>query len=386
MDFGLSPEEQAFKKEVVAFFDRELKPEVIDELSMGNGPGPATKAFYRMLGSKGWLTINWPKKYGGLDGTCVQRLIVTEELAYRRAFYTMVGPAMAGPTILLVGSDEMKEEFLPRIARCEIDFALGYTEPDAGSDLASLDIRAVEDGDYYVIDGQKMFNTDCHYSDYHWLGARTDPTVSKHKGISLFVVDLKSPGIEIRPIYVLDGMRTNVVYYEDVRVPKRNLVGMPNMGFYYIATALDFERVLPVADFRRDFEDLLDCVKNMSRDGIPLAEDPLVRQRLAESAIEVEAAWLLAFRIAWMIDRQIVPNYEASMLKMYVTEAYQRLGLAAHQILGPLGQLVHGSEWVQANGRLSQLYLNSFIRTVAGGTSEIQRTVIALRGLGLPRK
>ncbi|MGQ9675110.1 MAG: acyl-CoA dehydrogenase family protein [Chloroflexota bacterium] len=386
MDFGLSPEEQAFKQEVVAFFDRELKPEVIEELATGNGPGPATKAFYQLLGSKGWLTINWPKKYGGLDGTCVQRLIVTEELAYRRAFYTMVGPAMAGPTILLVGSEEMKEEFLPRIARCEIDFALGYTEPDAGSDLASLDIRAVEDGDYYVINGQKMFNTDCHYADYHWLGARTDPTVSKHKGISLFVVDLKSPGIEIRPIYVLDGMRTNVVYYEDVRVPKRNLVGMPNMGFYYIATALDFERVLPVGDFRRDFEDLLDCVKRLSRDGVPLARDPLVRQRLAESAIEVEAAWLLAFRIAWMIDRQIVPNHEASMLKMYVTEAYQRLGLAAHQILGPLGQLVDGSQRVPAGGRFSQLYLNSFIRTVAGGTSEIQRTVIALRGLGLPRK
>lgn len=386
MDFGLSPEEQAFKQEVVAFFDRELKPEVIEELATGNGPGPATKAFYRLLGSKGWLTINWPKKYGGLDGTCVQRLIVTEELAYRRAFYTMVGPAMAGPTILLVGSDDMKEEFLPRIARCEIDFALGYTEPDAGSDLASLDIRAVEDGDYYVINGQKIFNTDCHYADYHWLGARTDPTVSKHKGISLFVVDLKSPGIEIRPVYVLDGMRTNVVYYEDVRVPKRNLVGMPNMGFYYIATALDFERVLPVGDFRRDFEDLLECVKSLSRDGIPLARDPLVRQRLAESAIEVEAAWLLAFRIAWMIDRQIVPNYEASMLKMYVTEAYQRLGLAAHQILGPLAQLVDGSERVPARGRFSQLYLNSFIRTVAGGTSEIQRTVIALRGLGLPRK
>ena len=384
MEFGFSSEERAFRKEVISFVEAELRPEVVGELATGNGPGPATKEFNRKLGAKGWLTVNWPKKYGGLGGTFVQRLILIDELTYRRAWLPWHGACIAGPTILHYGSDDIKDQYLPRIASGEIDFAVGYTEPDAGSDLASMDMRAIEDGDDYVINGQKMFNTACHYADYHWMGARTDPSAPKHKGISLFIVDLASPGIDIRPIETL-SMRTNVVYYQDVRVPKRNLVGEKNRGFYYIATALDFERSFSMNEFRRDFDELVDCVKELSRRGVLSASDPLIRQRLAEVAIEVEAAWLLSYRVAWMLDQNRIPNYESAMLKLYVTEARQHLGLIAQQTLGPLGQLRKGSRWTPMSGRPVEVYLGGFVDTVVAGTNEIQRNIIAMRGLGLPR-
>ena len=180
-------------------------------------------------------------------------------------------------------------------------------------------------------------------------------------------------------------MRTNVVYYQDVRVPKRNLVGEKNRGFYYIATALDFERSFSMNEFRRDFDELVDCVKELSRRGVLSASDPLIRQRLAEVAIEVEAAWLLSYRVAWMLDQNRIPNYESAMLKLYVTEARQHLGLIAQQTLGPLGQLRKGSRWTPMSGRPVEVYLGGFVDTVVAGTNEIQRNIIAMRGLGLPR-
>jgi hypothetical protein len=382
MDFRFTPEEEAFRKDVCEFLDRELRPEACEKFNSYNWE-PETREFLRRLGERAWLCPSWPPEYGGIGASHMQRYILTGELVYRGGPYGGIGTAMAGPVIMMFGTDGQKSEYLPRIARAEIEFALGYTEPQAGSDLAALEIRAVEDGDYYIMNGQKVFNTCCHYADYHWLGARTetDPNVPKHKGISLFIVDMKSPGITIRPLYVMGGWRTNEVFYDNVRVPKRNLVGQLNRGFYHIAVALDLERSGPATGSQRHFEELAGYVKQIPR----LAKDPRVRQKLAELATEVEVAHLLAHRVAWMTSQEIVPNYEASALKLFSSELNQRLANAGMQILGLYGQLQEGSKWAPLDGMVEWRYRDSVVYTIFAGTSEVQRNIIALRGLGMPR-
>ncbi|MFC1896587.1 acyl-CoA dehydrogenase family protein [Thermodesulfobacteriota bacterium] len=385
MDFSFTPEEEAFRREVAEFLDRETTPEVLAEGDSMMGPGPAGRALLRKLGAKRWLCITWPREYGGMGGSSTQRLILQDEMAYRGLGFNLVGPNMAGPTILIDGSEEIKKEYLPRIASGEIEFALGYSEPNAGSDLASLEISAVEDGDDYVMNGQKIFNTDAHYAEYHWLGARTDPDATKHKGISLFVVDLKSPGITVRPLYCLDGMRTNEVFYDNVRVPKKNLVGQTNRGFYHIMTALAFERIFPTGGSRRLFENLVEYVKRANRDGKPLGEDPLIRQRMAEIAADIEVVTLLAYRVPWLIDQGIIPDYQAAMLKLYLTELTQRTAKLGLEIMKDYAQLTRDSKWAQFHGRVARVHCDGFRGTIVGGTSEIQRIVIANRGLNMPR-
>ena len=383
MDFALYKEEEAFCQEVQNFLNKEVTSEVIGEAESGLGWGPHTWEFIRKLGGKGWLCPSWPKEYGGLGLPPIYRFIIHEELDYYRALpeATMVGAGMAGPTIILYGSEEQKEQYLPRIARGEIEFALGYTEPEAGSDLANLQIRAEEANDHYILNGQKLFNTRCHYAQYHWLGARTDSHVPKHRGISLFIVDLKSPGITIRPLWTLGGVRTNEVFYDNVLVPKKNLVGEKNRGFYYILTALEFERVLSVGGLRRAFEELVKYV----REKPPLNDDTLIRQKIAEIGIEIEVAKLFVYRLAWLQSKRIVANYEAAGLKLFVSELWQRLANSAMEILGLHGQLQRNSEWAPLNGKMERLCRESLFYTFAGGSSEIMRNIIATRGLGLPR-
>jgi hypothetical protein len=380
MDFRFTPEEEAFRKEAREFLDREITPGVSEETQQRTW-GPEVRRLVRKLGERGWLCPSWPPEYGGIGASYMQRYILSEELSYRGAPSGGVGTGMAGPVIMMFGNDEQKKEYLPRIASGEIEFALGYTEPHAGSDLAALEIRAVEDGDYYVVNGQKLFNTACHYADYHWLGARTDPNAPKHRGVSLFIVDMKSPGITIRPIYVMGGYKTNEVFYDDVRVPKKNLVGEMNRGFYHIAIALDLERSMPSGASLHHFEEFADYVKQIPR----LAKDPRVRQKLAELAVEVEVTRLLALRVAWMTNQGIVPNYESSMVKLFKTEFDYRLAIAGMQILGLYGQLREGSKWAQMEGRLESLYREAVGSVITAGSSEIQRNIIAIRGLGMPR-
>lgn len=386
MDFAFTPEEEAFRQEVRRFLEKELTPEVVEEVESGMGLGPHARQFLRKMGAKGWLCPSWPRQYGGLGGTYVQRFIIKEEVAYYGGPHTLVGVDMAGPTILLFGSEELKQEYLPRIAGGEVEFALGYTEPQAGSDLAALEIRAVEEGDYFVMNGQKMFNTACHYAEYHWLGARTDPTVAKHRGISLFVVDLNTPGITIRPLWTMAGWRTNEVFYDNVKVPKKNLVGEKNRGWYHIATALDFERTYTVGQMRRLFEKLVQYCRQTKHNGEALSKNPLVRHKLAELAIEIEIAYLFACRIAWMLNSGTVPNYEAAMVKAFGSELEQRLANAGTQILGLYGQLQSGSKWVPLGGSMEYRYRETVRSTITRGTSEVMRNIVALRGLGLPRE
>lgn len=383
MDFDFSKEEEDFRQEVRDFFVSEGKmvTEARKEWDSGQGFGPYCWEILRKIGAKGWLCPTWPKKYGGLELPYIYRYIIQEQMHYFTNIYATVSAGMAGPIILKQGSEQQKNEYLLRIARGEIEFALGYTEPQAGSDLAALEIRAEDKGDHFLMNGQKMFNTRSHYAQYHWLGARTDATVAKHRGISLFIVDLKTPGITISPDWTVGNMRTNQVFYDDVKVPKEAMVGEKNRGFYYILEALDYERISTAAGLERDFQEILNYIKENG-----LGKDPLIRQKIAESAIDIESVKLLSFRVAWMLNSGKVPNYEASMLKMVVTESEQRLVNTAMQILGPYGQLKEGSKWAPLNGKFEWRYRDSLEALVTRGTSEIMRNIIAQRGLGLPRE
>jgi alkylation response protein AidB-like acyl-CoA dehydrogenase len=383
MDFDFSKEEEDFRQEVRDFFVSEGKvvTEARKEWDSGQGFGPYCWEILRKIGAKGWLCPTWPKKYGGLELPYIYRYIIQEQMHYFTNIYATVSAGMAGPIILKQGSEQQKNEYLLRIARGEIEFALGYTEPQAGSDLAALEIRAEDKGDHFLMNGQKMFNTRSHYAQYHWLGARTDATVAKHRGISLFIVDLKTPGITISPDWTVGNMRTNQVFYDDVKVPKEAMVGEKNRGFYYILEALDYERISTAAGLERDFQEILNYIQENG-----LGKDPLIRQKIAESAIDIESVKLLSFRVAWMLNSGKVPNYEASMLKMVVTESEQRLVNTAMQILGPYGQLKEGSKWAPLNGKFEWRYRDSLEALVTRGTSEIMRNIIAQRGLGLPRE
>ncbi len=384
MDFGFSKEEEAFRQEVREFLRKEVTPQIREEADSGIGWGPHTWELVRKLGAKGLLTPTWPKEYGGLGLPPLYRFIVHEELDYAEALpheALTVGAGVAGPTIMLYGSEEQKEDYLPRIARGEIEFALGYTEPQAGSDLASLQLRAEDRGDHFLFNGQKVFNTRCHFAQYHWIAARTDSQGPKHRGISLFIVDLSSPGITLRPLWGIDGTRTNEVFYDNVVVPKKNLVGEKNRGFYYTVTALEFERVLSVGRLTKTLEELVDYVKTTPS----LKENSLVRQKIAQIATEIEVAKLFVYRLAWLQTRRTVANYEAAASKLFSSELSQRMAATGMEIMGLLGLLQKDSGRAPMHGKFEYLVRETLLNTIAGGTSEVMRNIIATRGLDLPR-
>ena len=238
MDFELTPEEKAFQKEIREFLDKECNENVVAEVLSMEGEGPYSKELLRKMGANRLLTPTWPVEYGGRAMGHMAEAIKVDEINSHHAPFPLDGVEI-GNSLLIVGNEEQKKRFLPGIASGEVEFALGYSEPDAGSDVASVQLRAVEDGDYFILNGQKIYNTEAHFSDYHWLLTRTDPNaVKKHRGLSLFIVDLKSPGITIRPLMTMAGLRTNEVFYEDVRVPKENLVGGKNGGWAVLMSAL----------------------------------------------------------------------------------------------------------------------------------------------------
>ncbi len=392
MDFRFTPEEETFRQELRQFLSSVVTPDLKTETGFewhadGFKKGPHSKEFNRMMGQKGYFGVSWPKEYGGQGMSMVYQFLLVEELVRANAPTPGLTLTSIGPTLMKVGSDEQKNYFLPRILSGEIEIALGYTEPGAGSDLASLQIRAVEDGDDFVINGQKMFTSGAHHCEYIWLLARTDPNVPKHKGISLLLVPVNSPGLTVRPLWTISDGRTNETFYENVRVPRTALVGEKNRGWYYAAMALDYERVgvAPYSRYLSVWQTLVDFCKNTAWNGRPLSEDPIVRQQLAQMGVEVEIARVFAYRTAWMIDKGIVPNYEASAQKVFATELLQRIANAATQIFGLYGQLQPEDRYAPVGGNYERLFRSSRNRTVGGGSSQMQRNVIANRGLGLPR-
>ena len=387
MDFEFTKEEKALQEEVREFIKKESTPEMLKETEdMGDIYGaPEGRKIIQKMAAKGWLTSTWPKEYGGLGVSDVASYMIREEMGYHGLPFGFVAAHMAGPTILRFGSDEMKKKWLPRIASGELEFALGYTEPQAGSDLSALNLRAEDKGDYFLLNGTKLFNTSCHIADCHWLACRTDFDVAKHKGVSMMIVDLKSPGITISPLITMAGWQTNEVVYEDVRVPKENLVGEKNKGFYYLMAALDFERMFPLGRYRRVFDELVEYTKETIVDGKAMSKDPLIRQKLAQLSTEIEVTRLLYYQLAHILDKGGIPNYQSSMEKTFATECAQRIVNVGMDVLGLYGQLKEGSKWAQLKGKVEKFYRTSIVETIYAGTSEIQRNIIAQRGLKLPR-
>lgn len=390
MDFEFTDEQRKFKQEVCAFLDKEVTKGVIEESEAGLGFGPYSWELMHKLGAKGWLAPTFPIEFGGLGLSRTYRYIVQRELDYRNALVVirglgLVGVDMAGPVILRHGNEDIKREFLPKIARGEIELALGYSEPDAGSDLSRISIRAVEDGDDFVITGQKTFNTGCHFCQYHWLATRTGPDVPSHKGLSMLIVDLKSPGISLSPLWEMADTRTNEVFYDEVRVPKRYLVGEKNMGWYYMAEALDLERMITVGGVERTFEALVAYTKGTLKDGVPLSKDSFVRQKLVDLAVEINIARNLIRQVVWLQDKGTVPTWETALLKVFVCELYQKISREALDIVGPQGQLRKTSKYSVLEGMIEHFFRSTFVMTIGGGSSEIMRNIIASRGLGLPR-
>ena len=387
MNFEFTTEELEMKKKVVDFIKKESTPAIVKESeSHGDIYGaPEGRKIVQKMAAKGWLTPTWPKKYGGMEASEVIGYMIREEMGYYGLPFGFIAAHMAGPTILRFASDEMKEKWLPRISSGELEFALGYTEPQAGSDLSALMMEAKDMGDHFLVNGTKLFNTSCHIADYHWLAARTDFDAPRHKGVSMMIVDLKSPGITINPMITMASWQTNEVSYVNVKVPKENLVGAKNKGFYYLMAALDFERMFPLGRYRKLFDDIVDYAKETIIGGKPLAKDPVIRQEIAQVAIEMEATTLLYYELAHILDKGDIPNYQSSMEKTFATETAQRITNLGMDILGLYGQLKDDSKHAKLQGRVEHSYRTSVVETIYAGTSEIQRNIIATKGLGLPR-
>jgi alkylation response protein AidB-like acyl-CoA dehydrogenase len=393
MDFRHSPDIEEFRQEVRDFIKDALPAgwDNTDPYGAEDGAGKSTRELRhelaKKLGERKWLAMAWPKEYGGLGASHMQQLVYNEEMAYNAVpgGFSM-GVAWVGPAIMLYGTDDQKERYLPRITSGEDVWCTLYSEPEAGSDLAALQTRAVADGDDFVINGQKIWTSNADGSNWGWLAARTDPEAPKHKGISTFVVPMDAPGITVRPLINMAGQPGfNEVFFDNVRIPKDHLVGELNRGWYHVAVALDFERsgIAAYAGGRRLLEQLVDYVREHPT---LLRDNPQVRMRLADRAIEVAAGTNIAYRIPWMQSQGIIPNYEASISKLFGSEFQQRLAATGVQMLGTYGGLEPGSKYAPLKGRLERMYLTAVSATIAAGTSEVQRGIIATRGLGLPRQ
>ena len=393
MDYRFTDEQEAFRQEL-----RDFLTENLGEDWRGIDPDAYfhdenwfhIRDLTAKMAERGWLTLAWPKEYGGQGRPHIEQMIYNEETAYFRAPTrdVSIGTHMVGPTLMLYGTEEQKTHYLPEIASGEAVYCQGFSEPESGSDLASLQLRAVEDGDDYVLNGSKIWTSGAHRSTHCYLLTRTDPDAPKHRGISVFIVDMDTPGIEVRPIINMFGIHYfNQVFFDNVRVPKRAMIGEKNRGWYIAATTLDFERsgVASFASNRRSIEELVELARETGTNGKPLNDDPMIRQRLAELWTRNEAGKTIAYNVAWMQSQGLVPNREASISKMMGSEIAQQIHELGVQMLGMYGILDKGSKWAYLDGRLAWLWMDSISLTIRGGTSEIQRNIIAGRGLGLPR-
>jgi alkylation response protein AidB-like acyl-CoA dehydrogenase len=401
MDFRDSTREDAFRTEVRTFLDSELPAFIAqrpNEWGLFNasgaaGPSPEVREFMKgwtaKLNQHGWGAPAWPKEHGGGGLSVKEQFILSEEFAWRRAPRSGgIGHGWAGPTIMVYGSQEQKDDLLPKIISGEHNWCQLFSEPGAGSDLASLQTRAVRDGDDYVINGQKIWTSGAHHSDMGILIARTDPDAPKHRGISYFLVDMKTPGITVRPLVnMLNSHEFNEVYFEDVRVPRSQLLGDENRGWYLATTTLDFERsgIATSVAHQLIAKDLVKYAKESPVGKRRMVANPALRNELADRAIEARVESLICYRIISMQERGEIPNKESSIAKLYSSELDVRLAVTGMHLAGLYGQINDRSDEASLGGRLARFYMHSTTSPIGGGTSEIQRNIIAGRGLGLPR-
>jgi len=349
---------------------------------------PKRREFMAKMGSKGWLGITWPKDLGGQEGDGVYEYLLNESLSRRGGPQIGKGVGIIGKTIIRHGSEKLKAEFLPKILRNEVEFAVGYSEPNAGSDAASMQLKATKDGDGWILNGQKTWTTSAHFAEWYWVGARTDPDAPKHNGITLFLVPLDHPNITIKPIWTMGDERTNEVYLDNVWVSDDYVVGELNRGFQYISEALDLERftMFTYSPIEARLQLLSEWVKTAVVDGQPVRDDPVVRREIARLATEVEVARVIGLKFVHESAKGgAAPTSWASEYKLFATELSKRLANASMDLAGPGTQLRVKTESAPMAGRAESTYRYTVIDTIGGGASEIQKNIIARRKLGLPK-
>jgi hypothetical protein len=391
VDFEFTEKQKAFVREVEKFLDENDRPEVMDVTRENMAQivdTPPRRAFMRKMGERGWLGMTWPKEYGGSEGEGVYEYLLNECLARRGASQIGKGVGIVGKTIIRHGSEKLKREFLPKILRNEVEFAVGYSEPQAGSDAANMQLKATRDGNGWRLNGQKIWTTSAHFAEWYWVGARTDPDAPKHHGITLFLIPMNHPGLTVQAIHTIGDERTNSVYFDNVYVSDDYIVGKLNHGFQYISEALDLERftMFTFSPIEQRLELLCRFVASETRDGKPLREDPVIRSQIAQLVTQAEVARVLGLRfVAKSMGGGAAPTCEASAYKLYATELSKRLANASMDIGGTGTQLRVKTESAPMKGRAESTYRYTVIDTIGGGASEIQKNIIARRKLGLPK-
>lgn len=388
MDYGFSEENDALRSEVRQFIRENTSPELLAELKGGREGhvGPLVDALRKKVADKGWLAMSWPPEYGGLQATRVEQFIVEEEFVRANVGVGLGATFEQAGAIMAAGTEEQKRYFLPRMLTGEVSFAMGYTEPSGGTDLASLQTRAQEDGDDYVINGQKMYCSAAHYASHCYLMTRTDPELPKHRGISIFLVPMDTPGIAVTPLWTLPGGRTNMLYLDNVRVPRSAMLGERNRGWYIAAAALNLGRggAFRYYEYVEELERVIDFIKTHRFQGRSLADEPGIRESLAELYTEAQVCRLFLWRNISFDMRGMNPPYEISSQKLWGPEFWVKSSQVITQMLGPYAQLIEGSDLAPEDGWFVRKYLGAARGTFAHGGVQVMRNQIAKRGLGLP--
>jgi alkylation response protein AidB-like acyl-CoA dehydrogenase len=382
MQLALTEEEEALTRELRAYFAG-----LVGEVDGLDSEEPAYKHFIRRMGEDRWLGLGWPIEYGGQARGPIDQMIFVEESHWAGVPLPLLTLNSVGPTLMALGTDEQKQRILPGILRGEVHFAIGYTEPTAGTDLASLQTRAARDGDEYVITGEKLYTSAIQYADYVWLAARSDPALPKHKGLSVFIVPTDAPGFHWTPLRTTAGEFTSSTFYDEVRVPVANLVGEENQGWKLITNQLNHERVAicPVSGILRSIAEVVEWArKERLADGGRVIDREWVQVHLARVEARAEYLKLLNWKVAWASDKGLNPA-DASATKVFGTEFALEAYRLLLEIVGQAGYLPEGSPGAVLRGQLERSSRSQTIFTFGGGTNEVQRDIIAMVGMGMPR-
>jgi 3-oxocholest-4-en-26-oyl-CoA dehydrogenase alpha subunit len=388
MEIGLTEEQEALRTELREYYSNLLTPEVEADLAVSGGVGPTCRRVVKQMAADGWLGIGWPKEYGGQGRSAVEQFIFFDESMRSGAPVPMLTINTVGPTIMSFGTEQQKDFFLPKILAGEIHFCIGYTEPNAGTDLAALETKGVVDGDELVINGTKIFTSLAGDADYCWLAVRTDPEAKKHRGISIVIVPMDTPGVRVVPMRLLGEHNINTTYWEEVRVPLSNVVGGLNNGWSLITNQLNHERVTLCSPgiIERALSDVLEWAKDTKlADGRRVIDQEWVRMHLAKVHAKLEFLRLINWKVAWTATQGHLDVADASSIKVFGTEFYLEALRLLSEVIGPAATLKRGSPGAVIKGRLENYSRGLIILTFGGGTNEVQRDLIAIFGLGMPR-
>jgi alkylation response protein AidB-like acyl-CoA dehydrogenase len=387
MHLAFTPEQLALRGELRSYFKKMMTDELVAELrSTLEGGGPLFRAAMKQMGRDGLLGVGWPKEYGGQGRTPIEQFIFADEVQAARFPLPFLTLNTVGPTLMRYGNDEQRKAILPRVLAGEVFFSIGYSEPSAGTDLASLQTSAVRDGDEWVINGQKMWTSLAGYADYIWLAARTDPDVKKHRGLSIFLVPTDSKGYSRQVIHTIGGVSTNATFYDDVRVPGENLIGGENNGWGLITGQLNHERIslMSVGPTQRTLQEVTQWAAETRIDGQRVLDKPWVRHNLARVYAKVQVLRLMAWKQAWAATFGQPDLAAASAIKVFGSELNMEVYRAMMEITSARANLGPDSPGAVLRGRIESGYRNGLILTFGGGTNEVQRDIIAMAGMGLP--